>query len=131
MTRFKSFSNITRALKNQSGIGLTESLVAIAILGVSAISFITSLASGAISVKTLDQAAMAQQLLTSQMETLKAMPYDATGQSYTVINAPEGYRVTLEVNSNIYSDPNLQHIIAVVWHQNTPLSQLESFRTNR
>lgn len=116
---------------DQSGIGLVEALVAIAILGISAVSFISNLSVGSISVRTLDEAAIAQQFLTSEMETIKGVGYDVSGASYPVLTAPEGYSLTLEVDSTIYPDAGIQKITATVWRDGGRVASLENYKANR
>ena len=116
---------------NQSGIGLVESLVAIAILGVAAVSFVSSLSAGAVAVNTLNEQTVSQQLLTSEMETLKGIAYDINGNAYPVINTPEGYNLTVAVNSHIYADTDLQKITLVVRHNGVQVAQLENYKVNR
>lgn len=119
---------IKNALQPQSGFGLVETLVAISILGLSAVAFISSLSAGAISVKTLDEQTIAQQLLTSQMEALRSQNYDVSGNTYSLVAAPDGYSLTLSVNSHIYSDTDLQKITATVWHHGIKVETLENYK---
>jgi type II secretory pathway pseudopilin PulG len=131
MVLSKWYLKIKKEFGQESGMGLVESLVAIAILGVSAVSFITSLSAGAISVKDLNEQAIAQQLLTSQMEELKGVSYDLSGRSYPIIKVPEGYDLTLTVNSSIYTNTNIQKITAVVWHDGSQVSQIENYKVKQ
>jgi len=64
---------IIAKLVGQAGIGLVETLVAIAILGVVAVTFMTALSAGSISVNNLAQQASAQELATTQMETIRRL----------------------------------------------------------
>jgi Tfp pilus assembly protein PilV len=125
VTRFK------KTFQSQSGIGLVEGLVAVAILGVSAVSFISNLSAGAISVRNLDEQAIAQQLLTSQMETLKGVDYDPTGLSYPIISGTAGYSLTVTVDSHIYTNTDLQKITAAVWRNGAQVAKLENYKVNR
>jgi hypothetical protein len=120
---------LKKAGRDQSGIGLAEALVAIAILGVSAVCFVSSLSAGAISTSTLQESMIAQRLLTSEMETLNSLQYDITGLSYPVISLPADYNLTLSVNSNIFSNTDLQKITAVVWHNGVQVAQLENYKS--
>ncbi|HSW59090.1 MAG TPA: type II secretion system protein [Dehalococcoidales bacterium] len=117
-------------LKNQSGIGLVESLVAIAILGVSAVAFITGLSTGAVSVNTLDQEVTAHRLMTSQMEELKAERYDSSGRSYQIIKTPANYSISLNVKTIENSDSDLQSITVSVSYRGSLLSKLETYKAN-
>jgi Tfp pilus assembly protein PilV len=124
-------SQLKKLLRAQSGIGLVETLVAVAILGVSAVSFVSNLSVGAMSVRTLNEEATIQQLLTTQMETLKGLKYDATGNTYPVISTPDGYNLTLSVDSQIVSNTNLQKITATLWLKGKQVAILENYKANR
>jgi len=115
----------------QKGIGLVETLVAIAILGVTAVTFMTALSAGSVSVNTLKQQATGQELARTQMETIKASSYDVTGDSYTAIAAPDGYDINIETDSNIYSDTDIQTITVEVNYDNQTVTKLENFKVNR
>jgi hypothetical protein len=125
------FSWLPTIFKEQTGIGLAETLVAIAILGVSAVSFISNLSAGAISVRTLNEETVVQQLLTSEMETLRGVTYDVSGTSYPIISSPSGYTLTIAVNSSIYSNNNIQKITVLVWHDGVQAGQLESYKVKK
>jgi len=124
-------NKVKRLLLSQKGFGLVETLVAVAILGLSAVSFVSSLSAGARSVNTLDEQVVAQQLLSSQIEYLKDQTYDATGGSYSLIEAPEGYSLALEVDSHIYPDSDLQKITVTVRHHGQAVSSLENYKADR
>jgi type II secretory pathway pseudopilin PulG len=120
-----------KVLSGQTGIGLVETLVAISILGLSAVCFVSSLSVGAMSVNTLGQQAIAQQLLTSEMEILKAAAFDVTGGTYPKVDLPDNYTMTLNVNSNLFSNTNIQKISATVYHNGVAVASLENIKGNR
>jgi prepilin-type N-terminal cleavage/methylation domain-containing protein len=68
---------IIRRFTGEAGMSLAETLVAIAILGVSAAAFITALSTGSIAVNTQDEGVTAQGLAQTQMEVIKAAAYDS------------------------------------------------------
>jgi len=118
-------------LKGESGISLAETLVALAILGVSASAFITALSTGAISVRIQDELALSQGLAQSEMEVIKAAPYDVTGQSYPVLNGPPGYTIALQTDSSIYGESHIQQITVTVMHDENTVLTLENYKVNR
>jgi hypothetical protein len=118
-------------LKGESGIGLAETLVALAILGISASAFITALSTGAISVRIQDELALSQGLAQSEMEVIKAAPFDVTGQSYPVLNGPSGYTITIQTDSSVYGDSRIQQVTVTVLHDASAVLTLENYKVNR
>ena len=98
------------ALKSQAGMTLAETLVAIAILGVSGAVFATALSTGSIAVNNQDSIATAQALAQTQLEVVQNAVYDSTGSSYTAIPAPANYTVSIASSTSIYSSVNIQKI---------------------
>lgn len=112
-------------------MGLVETLVAIAILSVGITAFMTSLSTGSIAVNTQGEQAIAQRLAQAQMESIKALPYDSTGASYNQISPPEGYTLSLDVDSTLYADSNIQRVSVTVLHQENQVLVLEDYKVNR
>jgi prepilin-type N-terminal cleavage/methylation domain-containing protein len=131
MLQIKNYMPIKKLFCNQSGMGLAETLVAIAILGIAAVCFVSSLSVGAVSVNALGEQAVAQQLLTSEMESIKAASYDVTGGSYPIVDAPDNYSLTLSVNSSLFSNTNIQKVTASVYHNGVLVEKLENMKGNR
>ena len=63
-------------LQDERGLGLVESLAAVAILGVVVAAFVVALSSGTIAVRKGDQEVVAQSLAQTQLEYVKGYPYD-------------------------------------------------------
>jgi type II secretory pathway pseudopilin PulG len=135
----KEFSNnvpglVGAMLKNfsqEAGIGLAETLVALGILGVTAVTFMTALSAGTISVSNAEQQTTGQELARTQIETIKAAAYDASGKSYTTIAAPDGYHLNIDTSSRIYDSDSIQRIIVEVTYHDQQVIKLESFKVNR
>lgn len=109
---------------------LVETLVAIAILGVSATAFVTALSTGSIATSTQDERTIAEGLAQSQIEFIKSQTYDATGVSYSAITCPTGYSVSVNANSAIYSNNNIQKITISVSHNSNVVLTLEDYKVN-
>lgn len=96
---------------NETGLGLVESLVAVAILGIAITAFITSLSTGTIAAREGDQGATAQSLACAQLEYTKNYPYNAAATTYPYaytydktynpnpITLPAGYDISVVVSS--------------------------------
>jgi len=77
---YKSIKCINLLAVKSGGFGLAETLIAVAILGVSLTGFISSLSAGSIAADTQHEAAISQRLAQSQMEIIKAAEYDSSGK---------------------------------------------------
>ncbi len=116
---------------SRSGISLVETLVAIAILGVISVTFMTALSAGSISVNNLQQETTAQALARTQMENIKAASYDSTGNSYAQIYTSGGYQIGIQTSSAIFNNDQIQKIRVEVLYERQLVSSLESFKVNR
>jgi len=118
-------------LHDERGIGLAESIVAVGLLGVGVVAFITMLSTGSLAVKEQSQQTTVQQLAQSQFETIKAAPYDVTGASYPSVGAPPGYSVSFVVDSTIYAGTSIQKVTVSVSKSGDALLTLEGYKVNR
>jgi type II secretory pathway pseudopilin PulG len=126
-----TFAGFRRLAAVQAGLGLVETLVAVAILGVTAVTFLTSLSTGTLSVNTLEQQTVGQELARTQMEAIKAADYDMTGVSYSPVVLPPGYAVSINAVSNIYADKDIQKIVILITYHSQQITRLEGYKVNR
>jgi Tfp pilus assembly protein PilV len=127
MVDFKSRKQIMR---RQKGIGLVETLVAVAILGTAIITFITALSTGAISVGDNDQETIAQRLAQSQMESTKSLAFAPSGV-YPTITTPAGYTLTVNAASVAGTDANIQKITVTVQRNGLSIFTVADYKVNR
>jgi type II secretory pathway pseudopilin PulG len=118
-------------LRGERGIGLAESLVAIAIIGITVVTFITALSTGVLAVREFGQEAVAQQLARTQLEYLKSYSYDETGLSYPLVDTPPGYTISLETDSSIYADSDIQEITVTVYKDSEPTLTVAAYKVKR
>jgi type II secretory pathway pseudopilin PulG len=122
-------------LGDQAGIGLVETLVAIALLGVAMTSFVTDLSAGTIAVKVQNENTTAQGLAQTQMEVIKAAPYDKNGKSYRAVETPEGYDINIAVDPAVDEKGNdkktIQKVSVTILHNGEAIITLEDFKVNR
>jgi type II secretory pathway pseudopilin PulG len=122
-----------RRLHGQRGIGLVETLVAIAILGVGVTAFVTDLSAGSIAVNVQNETTLAQGLAQTQMEVIKAAPYDKTGRSYRPVDSPDGYTIRIDagpVEGN-ENKKNIQQVSVTILHNENKILTLEDYKVNR
>jgi type II secretory pathway pseudopilin PulG len=138
MNNFSSIRGLKKILlrlSGQRGIGLVETLVAIAILGVGVTAFVTDLSAGSIAVNVQNENTLAQGLAQTQMEVIKAAPYDKTGKSYLPVDAPENYTIEIAAASpagqKADKQKTLQKVSVTIKHNHNIVLTLEEYKVNR
>ena len=129
MKRFKR--TIFRGLGCQRGIGLAETLAAVAILGTAVVAFATGLATGSIAVGEHDGQATAQGLAQSQMEYTKSYAYNPGAATYPLLAAPEGYSVNVSVGAAPGGDTDIQKVTVTVSRGGEEIIKVEDYKVNR
>jgi type II secretory pathway pseudopilin PulG len=129
----------------ERGIGLVETLAAVAILGIAATSFVLALSTGAIAVREDDQIVAAQSLAHTQLEYVKNYPYQPGATTYpqvdtydedynpTPITLPEGYDISVEVSSipQASGDPDIQKITVTISRDGEDILTIEDYKVKR
>jgi prepilin-type N-terminal cleavage/methylation domain-containing protein len=120
-------------VNHQRGFGLVETLVAIAILGVSITAFVTDLSAGSIAVRIQNENAVAQGLAQNQMEVIKASPYDKSGQSYPIVDSLPGYDIEITTSDVFKGNANktIQQVSIAIKHNDAVVLILEGYKVNR
>jgi type II secretory pathway pseudopilin PulG len=121
----------THCRQDEHGLGLVETLVAVALLGGVAVTFIAALSTGSLAVSEHNQEMVAQRLAQAQQEAIKAATYDINGTGYPAVTAPSGYSIAVTVNSGIYADNNIQKITVTVSRGGTIILTTEAYKVNR
>lgn len=115
-------------LKRQEGFSLLETLIAVALVGVIAVAFLQALRTGSKSSGVHEERVVALGLAQSQLEEIKAMPYDALGNYAVAITSPTGYNVSV---STVQQDVDKQEVTVAVSHNGTGVFKLAIVKTNR
>ena len=105
----------------QRGDSFIEVLVAVAILGVVAVAFLTALSSGYLALVLADEKSMAESLTRTELEDVRNAEYPVVSDNHTPV---AGYDV---VTYAVYTDPvtylptttamGRQEVAVEVWHQ--------------
>lgn len=120
--------NLKVWFQDQRGLSLPESIVAVSIVGMAVVSFVTALSAGSIAVREGGQEVVAQRLARNQLEYIKSCQYDTT---YPTVEAPEGYTVSIEVNSTPDNDADIQKIRVTIYKDANALLTVEDYKVNR
>jgi Tfp pilus assembly protein PilV len=118
-------------LNSQRGIGIVETLVAVAILGTSVVAFVVSLSTGSLTVNELDRETTAQGLAQTQMEYTKNYAFIPGAVSYPVLDAPDTYSVSVGVQAVPGADTNIQKITVTVEKDSVSILAVTDYKVNR
>jgi type II secretory pathway pseudopilin PulG len=111
----------------QCGATLIEVLVSVGILAAALMILVTALSTGSFAVRSADTLTTASNLAGSQLESIKAQSYDASGATYTSIATPPGYGVSIATN---VIATGLQQITVTVTYQGGSLT-VSNFKVDR
>jgi hypothetical protein len=115
----------------QHGLGLAETLVAIAILGTALVTFIAAISAGSIAVGAQDEATQVQNLASSQMDYTKSYSYISGTSSYPTIATPSNYSLSITVSSVPGADNNIQKITVNVSREGQLKLSVSDYKVNR
>ena len=124
--------SVTKKLPgNESGVTLLETLVALAILGLVAVAFLSGLTTAARATIIADEQATAESIARSQMEYAKSYTYDSEATTYPTVDTPEGYAVSVEVSSIPSTDADIQKITVTVNRGSKLILTVEGYKVDR
>ena len=155
MKKIRPSSQLRKAFRGSSrGFTLIEVLIALALMGIIAIAFLSALTTGSAAFIVADERATAESLARSQMEYVKNQPYEdaeqgeATYEEITPI--PDGYSICsfnrtgsepvediLGIpwvsgnNTPAETDNGLQRIKLVIYHGSKEIITMEGYKVNR
>jgi prepilin-type N-terminal cleavage/methylation domain-containing protein len=118
----------TWLIKGEKGFSLLETIVALALLGILSVSFLSGLATTSSARATADERAGAKILAETYMENIKKLEYSST-YDITIPEEYAGYSVNLTVENERNSD--IQKLTLTVWHHGHDVLTLESYKVRR
>ncbi len=121
---------IKKKANGQSGFGLVETLVAVALLGTAVVGFVTALSTGSLSVREQDQEITAQRLGQNQFEYIKSQGFSPAG-SYSLISVPSGYTLNLSVAGVSGADADIQLVTVTVLRSGNSVFEISGYKVNR
>ena len=132
INRIKKTTDILLSVPaEQHGLGLAETLVAIAILGTALVTFIAAISAGSIAVGAQDEATQVQNLASSQMEYTKSYSYISGTSSYPTIATPPDYSLNVIVSPVLGADVNIQKITVNVSREGQLKLSVSDYKVNR
>jgi len=124
--------------RNQSGVTLLETLVALAILGVISVAFLSGLATTSRAAAVADRLVAAESLARSQMESVKnaACAYVPEATQYTPIQIPDdvsyaGFAAAIAAAPLESPDTGVQEITVTITHSGVDVYVLQGYKVDR
>lgn len=141
----RKWLRLIKARRDEAGIGLVESLAAVAILGAAVTAFVVSLSTGAIAAREGGQEAVAQSLVRAQLEYTKNYPFSAGATTYPYvytynktynpnpITLPQGYDIWVTVSSisQAGGDSDIQKVTVTISRNSEDILTIEDYKVNR
>ena len=116
-------------MKSETGTSLLETIVALALLGIICVAFLSALATSSNARSIADEHASARILAESQMEDIKKQTY---AFSYDPVSIPAeypGYSAAIDIEN--LRNGNIQKITITIRHHDRDIETLESYKGNR
>lgn len=123
-------------IKDERGITLIEVLIAVALLSIIGVAFLSGLATASKAIFVADERATAESLARSQMEYVKNQPYAASyPETIPAEFKDAGYSAEIEVGSVPDAIGGIQKITVKIYHHddahvNPPVITLEDYKVN-
>ena len=117
----------------QVGVGLVETLIAVAILSVTLVTLLAAISTGSKGVAITEERITAENLARSELEYVKSEPYRAAPTPYPTVTPPAGYTVSAEATSISEAglDSSIQKITVTVTRGGVTLLTVEDYKVNR
>ncbi len=117
--------------QGQKGLGLVETLVAVAILGTSVVAFVVALSAGSIAAGEQEKETVAQSLAQTQVEYTKNYAFNPGATTYPAVTAPAGYTISVGVSSVPGTDVNIQKITVTILRDSVNVLMVSDYKVNR
>lgn len=125
-------AKLKRPLVNgEGGVALVEVLVAVAIIGITLVVFVSAVSTGSVGVAKTEEQVTAENLVRSQLEYTKSQTYLAAPASYATVTPPAGYAISAEAASIPDADSSIQKITVTVTREGETLVTVEDFKVER
>lgn len=120
------------AFSGERGVGLVESLIAAAIVGIALTALVAALSTGSIAVQRTDKRVTAENLAGAQLEYTKGQAYRIAPASYdTITPLPASYAISAQASSISGRDTDMQKITVTVSYNGDTVLVMEDFKMNR
>lgn len=123
-------------MKREIGTTFIETAVALAVLGVVAVAFLSGLATASTATIIVDEKTTAESLMRSQTEGVKKADYVYDASSYPAVAIPAledyaDYSVNITAEAVNQPDDGIQKITITIKHRGEPVISLDSYKVDR
>jgi len=116
-------------MKNEKGFSFIETVVALALLGIIGVAFLSALATTSSTRLIADEHASARILAESHMEFIKKQTYAFSYDSIPIPAEYPGYSAVVTIDN--LRNGNIQKITVTIRHHGQDIETLESYKVNR
>ncbi len=136
----KSINGLRQAWRGEHGIALIEVLVALGIVGITTVFFLTGMSNTFKAVLVSQERVTTENLAKSQMEYIRSQPYDELNSppQYALLeDIPQNYAIVVNAErlgpegDGALDDGGLQKVTVIVKHHGTETFRLEGYRIKR
>jgi type II secretory pathway pseudopilin PulG len=121
--------NVMRFHKDEKGISLIETLIAIALLGIIGGALLAGMSGVYKATPIAGEQDIGKNLAQSQMEYVLQDEYKLSYTPAPIPSAYGGYTATIDTDS--FRDGNIEKITVTIFHEGKEVSELEAYKVNR
>ena len=116
-------------MRSERGSTLVEAVVALALIGIIGVCFLSAVATSSSSRLIADENTSGRILAESQMEEIRKRSYALTYDPVAIPNEYVGYSAMIDVDA--FRNGSIQKITVTITHHNKEVASLESYKVNR
>jgi hypothetical protein len=122
----------TRTWLSEPGVGLAETLIAVAILSLTTVALLSAFSTGTLALNKGESKAAAENLARNQLEFAKSQPYQVAPTSYPVMTpVPAGYSVSTRAEKVPGRDDLIQKVTVEVQRNGIVVFTLEGLKLDQ
>lgn len=129
--KIRKFLNARINTGCERGITLVEAAVAILLLGGVVLTMVLSMSSGVLAVREDDREVVAQGLARTEMEFVKACPFNPGAATYPTVDTPDGYTIDVTVLAVPGAGAGIQKVTADIISAGQTVLTIEDYKVNR